>query len=58
MLSNIELEKVITTGGYLGAAQATLDEMLEYSAYPRGLRASDRQFPVARARDGGSADRD
>ncbi|MFH0173389.1 acyl-CoA dehydrogenase family protein [Streptomyces cacaoi] len=31
MLSNIELEKVIITGGYLGAAQATLDEMLEYS---------------------------
>ena len=31
MLSNIELEKVLITGGYLGAAQATLDEMLEYS---------------------------
>jgi alkylation response protein AidB-like acyl-CoA dehydrogenase len=31
MLSNIELEKVIITGGYLGAAQATLDEMLAYS---------------------------
>ncbi|WP_433472269.1 acyl-CoA dehydrogenase family protein [Spirillospora sp. CA-142024] len=31
MLSNIELEKVIISGGYLGAAQATLDEMLEYS---------------------------
>lgn len=31
MLSNIELEKVIITGGYLGAAQATLDEMLEYA---------------------------
>jgi alkylation response protein AidB-like acyl-CoA dehydrogenase len=30
MLSNIELEKVIITGGYLGAAQATLDEMLAY----------------------------
>ena len=30
MLSNIELEKVIITGGYLGAAQATLDEMLEF----------------------------
>ena len=31
MLSNIELEKVLITGGYLGAAQATLDEMLDYS---------------------------
>jgi alkylation response protein AidB-like acyl-CoA dehydrogenase len=31
MLSNIELEKVLISGGYLGAAQATLDEMLEYS---------------------------
>ncbi|MET7841365.1 acyl-CoA dehydrogenase family protein [Streptomyces sp. NPDC005356] len=31
MLSNIELEKVIITGGYLGAAQATLDEMLDYA---------------------------
>ncbi len=31
MLSNIELEKVIISGGYLGAAQATLDEMLAYS---------------------------
>jgi alkylation response protein AidB-like acyl-CoA dehydrogenase len=31
MLSNIELEKVIITGGYLGAAQATLDEMLAFS---------------------------
>jgi alkylation response protein AidB-like acyl-CoA dehydrogenase len=31
MLSNIELEKVIITGGYLGAAQATLDEMLDFA---------------------------
>jgi len=31
MLSNIELEKVIISGGYLGAAQATLDEMLEFA---------------------------
>jgi len=31
MLSNIELEKVIITGGYLGAAQATLDEMLAFA---------------------------
>ncbi|WP_242433351.1 acyl-CoA dehydrogenase family protein, partial [Streptomyces sp. Root264] len=31
MLSNIELEKVIISGGYLGAAQATLDEMLDYA---------------------------
>lgn len=31
MLSNIELEKVIISGGYLGAAQSTLDEMLEYA---------------------------
>ena len=31
MLSNLELEKVLISGGYLGAAQATLDEMLEYS---------------------------
>jgi len=31
MLSNIELEKVIISGGYLGAAQATLDEMLAFA---------------------------
>ena len=31
MLSNIELEKVIISGGYLGAAQATLDEMLQFA---------------------------
>jgi alkylation response protein AidB-like acyl-CoA dehydrogenase len=31
MLSNLELERVLLSGGYLGAAQATLDEMLEYS---------------------------
>jgi len=31
MLSNIELEKVIITGGYLGVAQATLDEMLVFA---------------------------
>jgi alkylation response protein AidB-like acyl-CoA dehydrogenase len=39
MLSNLELEKVIITGGYLGAAQATLDEMLDYA---RNRRAFDR----------------
>lgn len=31
MLSNLELERVLLSGGYVGAAQATLDEMLEYS---------------------------
>lgn len=31
MLSNLELEKVLISGGYLGAAQSTLDEMLAYS---------------------------
>jgi alkylation response protein AidB-like acyl-CoA dehydrogenase len=30
MLSNLELERVLICGGYLGAAQATLDEMLSY----------------------------
>lgn len=39
MLSNIELEKVIITGGYLGAAQATLDEMLSFA---KTRRAFDR----------------
>jgi alkylation response protein AidB-like acyl-CoA dehydrogenase len=39
MLSNLELEKVLITGGYLGAAQATLDEMLAYS---KQRRAFDR----------------
>jgi alkylation response protein AidB-like acyl-CoA dehydrogenase len=37
MLSNIELEKVIITGGYLGAAQATLDEMLEFARTRRAF---------------------
>jgi alkylation response protein AidB-like acyl-CoA dehydrogenase len=31
MLSNLELERVLLSGGYVGAAQATLDEMLAYS---------------------------
>ncbi|MEV5559252.1 acyl-CoA dehydrogenase family protein [Nonomuraea wenchangensis] len=31
MLSNLELERVLMSGGYVGVAQATLDEMLEYS---------------------------
>ena len=31
LLSNIEQEKVIISGGYLGAAQATLDEMLAFA---------------------------
>lgn len=31
MLSNLELEKVLLSGGYIGAAQSTLDEMLTYS---------------------------
>jgi alkylation response protein AidB-like acyl-CoA dehydrogenase len=31
MLSNLELEKVLLSGGYVGAAQSTLDEMLAYS---------------------------
>ena len=31
MLSNLELEKVLISGGYLGAAQSTLDDMLAYS---------------------------
>jgi alkylation response protein AidB-like acyl-CoA dehydrogenase len=37
MLSNLELEKVLLSGGYLGAAQATLDEMLEYSRARRAF---------------------
>lgn len=31
MLSNLELERVLMSGGYVGAAQATLDEALSYS---------------------------
>jgi alkylation response protein AidB-like acyl-CoA dehydrogenase len=31
MLSNLELEKVLISGGYLGAAQSTLDDMLAYA---------------------------
>lgn len=31
LLSNLELEKVLLSGGYVGAAQSTLDEMLAYS---------------------------
>ena len=31
MLSNLELEKVLMSGAYVGVAQATLDEALEYS---------------------------
>jgi alkylation response protein AidB-like acyl-CoA dehydrogenase len=31
MLSNLEIERVLMSGGYVGVAQATLDEALEYS---------------------------
>jgi alkylation response protein AidB-like acyl-CoA dehydrogenase len=31
MLSNLELERVLMSGGYVGAAQSTLDEALDYS---------------------------
>jgi alkylation response protein AidB-like acyl-CoA dehydrogenase len=31
MLSNLELERVLMSGGYVGVAQATLDEALDYS---------------------------
>lgn len=31
MLSNLELERVLMSGGYVGVAQATLDETLAYS---------------------------
>ena len=31
MLSNLELERVLMSGGYVGVAQATVDEALEYS---------------------------
>ena len=37
LLSNLELEKVIITGGYLGAAQATLDEMLVFAKTRRAF---------------------
>lgn len=37
MMSNLELEKVIITGGYLGAAQATLDEMLAFAKSRRAF---------------------
>jgi alkylation response protein AidB-like acyl-CoA dehydrogenase len=37
MLSNIELEKVLISGGYIGAAQATLDDMLAYSKTRRAF---------------------
>jgi alkylation response protein AidB-like acyl-CoA dehydrogenase len=31
MLSNLELERVLMSGGYVGVAQSTLDEAVEYS---------------------------
>jgi alkylation response protein AidB-like acyl-CoA dehydrogenase len=37
MLSNLELERVLLSGGYVGAAQATLDEMLDYSKVRRAF---------------------
>ena len=37
LLSNLELEKVLLSGGYIGAAQATLDEMLEYAKTRRAF---------------------
>jgi len=33
MLSSLELERVLMSGGYVGVAQSTLDEALEYSKY-------------------------
>ena len=37
MLSDLELEKVIITGGYVGAAQSTLDEMLAFAKERRAF---------------------
>jgi alkylation response protein AidB-like acyl-CoA dehydrogenase len=37
LLSNLELEKVLLSGGYVGAAQSTLDEMLAYAKVRRAF---------------------
>jgi alkylation response protein AidB-like acyl-CoA dehydrogenase len=44
MLSNFELEKVLISGGYLGAAQATLDDMLAYSKQRKAFGRSIGEF--------------
>jgi alkylation response protein AidB-like acyl-CoA dehydrogenase len=53
MMSNLELEKVIITGGYLGAAQATLDEML---AFAKSRQAFGRPVGTFQALAHGMAD--
>ena len=42
MLSSLELERVLMSGGYVGAAQATLDEALAYSKERQRVRPPDR----------------
>ena len=46
MLSNLELERVLMSGRYVGVAQATLDEALEYS---QERRAFGRQIGTFQA---------
>jgi alkylation response protein AidB-like acyl-CoA dehydrogenase len=45
MLSNLELERVLMSGGYVGAAQSTLDEALAYAKqrFAFGRRIGDFQ---------------
>jgi hypothetical protein len=47
MLANIELEKVIITGGYLGAAQATLEEMLAFAKTRHAFKAAASPGPAS-----------
>ena len=58
MLSNLELERVLMSGGYVGVAQSTLDEAVAYSKERRAFGRADRHLPVTGARDGRHAGRD
>ena len=40
MLSGLELERVLISGGYVGAAQATVDETLAYAKAAPRVRAA------------------
>jgi alkylation response protein AidB-like acyl-CoA dehydrogenase len=44
MLSNLELERVLMSGGYVGASQATLDEALAYSKQRTAFGRSIGEF--------------
>ena len=57
MLSSLELERIMLSAGYVGAAQSTLDLAVEYSKERKQFDRPDRHLPVVGARDRRPPDR-